>query len=181
MLHWREVGDGMASGDDFIVPVEVYLRSSYEPDAEYMDGRIETRPAAEYDHATWQEAVLHWFWLHNKEWNLRVLPSLRIQISPNCYRVPDVTVLDRDLPIEQVITRPPIAVFEILSPEDSMMRVTQKLGEYAVMGIPHIWIIDPASKQTWRFRGNQLKLSSAFGEPGERIHFDIAEIEKLLD
>ena len=26
------------------VPVEVYLRSSYEPDAEYVDGKIEERP-----------------------------------------------------------------------------------------------------------------------------------------
>ncbi len=26
------------------VPVEVYLRSSYEPDAEYVDGEIEERP-----------------------------------------------------------------------------------------------------------------------------------------
>lgn len=181
MLNWLEVGDGMASGDGFIVPVEVYLRSSYEPDAEYVDGRIEPRPAAEYDHSTWHVAVLHWFWLHNKEWNLRVLPSLRVQVSPNRYRVPDVTVLDRSRPIEQVITRPPIAVFEILSPEDSMMRMTGKLGEYTAMGIPHIWVINPASKQTWRFRNNQLNLSSTFGEPGERIHFDFVEIEKLLD
>jgi len=26
------------------IPVEVYLRSSYEPDAEYVDGEIEERP-----------------------------------------------------------------------------------------------------------------------------------------
>ena len=37
------------------VPVEVYLRSSYEPDAEYVDGEIEERPMGEYDHASWQE------------------------------------------------------------------------------------------------------------------------------
>lgn len=33
------------------VPLDVYLRSSYEPDAEYVDGAIEQRPAGEYDHA----------------------------------------------------------------------------------------------------------------------------------
>lgn len=31
------------------VPLEVYLRSSYEPDAEYVDGVIEERPMGEYD------------------------------------------------------------------------------------------------------------------------------------
>jgi hypothetical protein len=33
------------------VPVEVYLCSSYEPDAEYVDGEIEERPAGENEHS----------------------------------------------------------------------------------------------------------------------------------
>src|ERR1700690_521403 len=44
------------------VPVEVYLRSSYEPDAEYVDGSIEERPAGLFDHASWQGAILIRFW-----------------------------------------------------------------------------------------------------------------------
>jgi hypothetical protein len=40
------------------VPIEVYLRSSYEPDAEYVDGEIEERPMGERDHAAWQAAIL---------------------------------------------------------------------------------------------------------------------------
>ena len=163
------------------IPVEVYLHSSYEPDAEYVDGEIERRPMGEYDHASWQQAIQRWFLQNEHTWNVRVRPELRIQISANRYRVPDVTVLDRSLPIEQIITHPPVAVFEVLSPEDTMMRVTQKLNDYSTMGIPHIWVIDPATKETWRYRDHQLNLSSTFGEPGEKIFFDFAEIEKLLD
>ena len=40
------------------VPMEVYLRSSYEPDSEYVDGVIEERPMGEYDHAAWPLAIL---------------------------------------------------------------------------------------------------------------------------
>jgi hypothetical protein len=40
------------------VPVEVYLRSSCEPDAEYVDGTIEERPMGQFDHALWQQAIL---------------------------------------------------------------------------------------------------------------------------
>ena len=44
------------------VPLEVYLRSSgYEPDAEYVDGKIEERPLGEFDHAAWQLAIIKWF------------------------------------------------------------------------------------------------------------------------
>jgi Uma2 family endonuclease len=163
------------------IPVEVYLRSSYEPDAEYVDGEIERRPMGEYDHAAWQEAILLWFRQHATDWNVRVKPELRIRVSATRFRVPDVTVLDRSQPIEQIITHPPVAVFEVLSPEDTMMRITSKLSDYSAMGIPHIWVIDPASKNAWRFRDGQLVLTKVFGEPGEKMHFDLLEIEKLLD
>ena len=93
------------------VPVEVYLRSSYEPDAEYVDGKIEERPMGEFDHASWQLAILRWFLQHEKEWGIRVLPELRVQVAATRYRVPDVTVLDRSRPIEQIITHPPLSCF----------------------------------------------------------------------
>jgi hypothetical protein len=33
------------------VSLEVYLRSPYEPDAQYVDGMIEERSTGEWDHA----------------------------------------------------------------------------------------------------------------------------------
>ncbi|MBV8631062.1 MAG: Uma2 family endonuclease, partial [Silvibacterium sp.] len=102
-----------------------------------------TSKGGEYDHASWQDAILAWFRQHAQEWNVRSKPELRVQVAPTRYRVPDVTVLDRDRPIEQIITRAPIAVFEVLSPEDSMTRMMRKLNDYAAMGIPQIWVIDP--------------------------------------
>src|SRR6266851_7452893 len=55
------------------VPLEVYLRSSgYEPDAEYVDGKIEERPMGEFDHAAWQLAIIKWFLRHEEEWNIDV-------------------------------------------------------------------------------------------------------------
>jgi Uma2 family endonuclease len=138
------------------VPVEVYLRSSYEPDAEYVDGKIEERPMGEFDHASWQLAVQTWFWQHQKEWNIRALPSLRMKAAATRYRVPDVTVLDRTLPIEQIITHPPLAVFEVLSPEDSLQRLKRKLEDYRNMGIPEIWVIDPQDSTFYRYQDLQL-------------------------
>jgi hypothetical protein len=47
---------------------------------------------------------------------IRVRPELRVQVAPNSFIAPDVTLLDRNLPIQQIVTHPPIAVVEILSP-----------------------------------------------------------------
>jgi Uma2 family endonuclease len=163
------------------VPVEVYLRSSYEPDAEYVDGRIEERPTGEFDHASWQQAIQKWFWQHETEWNIRVLPELRVQVAATRYRVPDVTVLDRDRPIEQIITRPPLAVFEVLSPEDSLQRLKRKLEDYRAMGIPEIWVIDPQDSTFYRYQDLQLVRNDSFAHAEKGIVFDMNQLKNLLD
>jgi Uma2 family endonuclease len=164
------------------VPLEVYLRTSYEPDAEFVDGVIEERPMGEYDHSSWQHAVEFWLAQHANEWGIRVRPELRIQVSDRRFRVPDVTVLDRSLPVEQVITHPPIAVFEILSPEDSLNRIMTKLADYERMGIRAIIVLDPQG-QHFRFISGRLEPlpTEPFDIPGSACRFDLAEIEKLLD
>jgi Uma2 family endonuclease len=163
------------------VPVEVYLRSSYEPDAEYVDGKIEQRPTPEFDHASWQQTIMAWFWQHEEEWNIRVLPSLRVQAAATRYRVPDVSVLDRSLPIEQIPTRAPIAVFEVLSPEDSLQRLKRKLEDYRKMGIPEVWVIDPQDNTFYRYEDLQLRRKDSFFHAEKGIVFDMNQLKDLLD
>jgi hypothetical protein len=96
----------------------VYLRSDeYEPAAEYVDGAIEERAAGNWDHSSRQSALLTCFCNHADQWQLRVRPSLLTHVAPTRYRVPDVALLDRAQPIEQILTRAPLAVFEIISPK----------------------------------------------------------------
>lgn len=171
-----------ATAQGTCVPVEVYLNSSYEPDAEYVDGAIEERPMGEWNHADWQAAILEFFRSRRHEWKIRAAAELRVQVAAGNFRVPDVTITDRNLPVEQVITRPPIAVFEILSPEDTLARMMNKLGDYERMGVPTILVLDPNGKHFQYTAGRLEPLSSqAFDLPGSSCRFDLSEIEKLLD
>lgn len=164
------------------VPVGVYLNSSYEPDAEYVEGVIEERPMGEWNHANWQAAILEFFRSRRHDWNIRAAAELRVQVSAGNFRVPDVTVMDRNLAVEQVITHPPIAVFEILSPEDTVTRMMTKLADYEQMGIKTILVLDPNGKHFRYSEGGLEPLpSGAFDLPGSDCHFDLAAIEKLLD
>jgi Uma2 family endonuclease len=165
-----------------LTPLEVYLSSSFEPDADFVDGLIEERPMGEWTHANWQAAILEFFRTRRKEWNIRAAAELRVQVSPNNFRVPDVAVLDRVPPIEEIITHPPIAVFEILSPDDTLARMMNKLSDYETMGIQTILVLDPKGKH-YRFRNSALEplTEPAFDLPGSACRFDLAEIEKLLD
>jgi Uma2 family endonuclease len=163
------------------VPVEVYLRSSYEPDAEYVDGKIEERPMGELEHALWQKAILRWFWNNEHEWGLKVLQELRVQVAPTRFRVPDVTVLDRSHPKEQIVTKPPVAVFEVLSPEDTMQRMKRRLEDYRAMGVAEIWVVDPEDGSWSRYEGGELRHKTTFSYGAKGIVFDLNEIKKLLD
>jgi hypothetical protein len=53
------------------ISVTEYLRSAFDPDAEYVNGEIEERNVGEYDHNAVQMAVLLWFHQHDKEWETR--------------------------------------------------------------------------------------------------------------
>ena len=158
-----------------------YLHTAYEPDAEYVDGEIEERAAGEYDHATWQYALLRWFTAHEEEWDLRVRSELQVQVSPTRYRVPDLTVIARPLPEEQVITRAPLAVFEILSPEDRMDRVLRKLGDYEGVGILTIVLVEPKDSSASRYQDGRLFRDLPRKLDGSRGHMDWAVIQTYLD
>ncbi len=133
-----------------------YLRSEFEPAAEFVDGVIEERPMGEFDHSTWQEALQAWFRAHYPEWNLRARPELRVHVSPTRYRIPDVTVMSMDAPVEQVLVTPPVAVFEVLSPDDTVRRMLVKLADYERMGIRNIFVIDPDGPVFFQFRDGKL-------------------------
>ena len=162
--------------------LELYLTTSFEPDAEFVNGEIVERAMGEWDHADWQAAILDFFRSRRHEWNIRAAAELRVQVAGDHFRVPDVTVTDRALPVEQVITHPPIAVFEILSPEDTLARMMVKLGDYERMGVQTILVIDP-NGSSFRYKAGCLEPlpAAAFDLPGSACRFDLAEIETLLD
>ena len=167
------------------VPVETYLRTESEPDCEYVDGQIEERPMPEYDHSTWQDALSAFFRSHGVEWNVRARPELRVRVAATRFRVPDVTVLSRAAPIEQIILTPPLAVFEILSPENRMAAMMEKFADYERMGIAGIWIIDPRKSVEkavgYGYQSGKLETVTTFGLPGLGITFTMQEIAAFID
>lgn len=163
------------------ISVEEYLKTSTDPDCELVAGVLEERAAGELDHASWQKALVRWFAGCESGWGIRVYPELRVQTRPDNFRVPDVTLLSRAAPREQIITHPPLAVFEILSPEDSMTRMLEKLADHEQMGIGAIWVIEPKKQQYYRYRDGQLTPATLFELPGTAFSVSLAEIAALAD
>ncbi len=161
--------------------LEEYLRTITDPDCEYVSGRIELRTPAEYDHATWQTILAAFFTIHQRELGIEARTELRVQVAPDRFRIPDVTLLSRTAPREQIVTHAPLAVFEILSPEDLMSRMLEKLADYERMGIVAIWLIEPKKQVCYHYRGGQLTPQDTFSLPGTSFTVAFNEIAALAD
>jgi Uma2 family endonuclease len=164
-----------------LISVEEYLRTTSDPDCEYVRGVITERAMPTYDHAAWQSVLARWFGNQGQEWNINALAELRMRVAPDEFRIPDVTILSRQAPREQIITHPPLAIFEILSPSDSMSGTLAKLEAYQQMGIPAIWLIDPAKPTSWLYSSGNLTPATVFELPGTSFRAAISEIAALLD
>ena len=140
------------------ISVEEYLRSTYEPDAEYVDGVVEERPMGEDEHSEWQGTLAFFFMSHRRGWSIRVRPELRTKTSERRYRIPDIAILDAALPREPIATVPPLLAIEILSPEDRLSRLVVRLSDFEAMGVPAIYIIDPADNSLLRFKAGKLEI-----------------------
>lgn len=123
-----------------------YLATSYHPDCDYVDGEVQERNLGEFDHAGVQAFLVAWFFQHREEWNLHVLPEMRVRVSPERVRIPDVCLIRREQATERVLTIPPLAVIEILSPEDRVVRYNERLADYRQMRIPCVWVVDPENR-----------------------------------
>ncbi len=131
-----------------LISVEQYLATSYRPDCDYVDGRIEERNLGEQDHSGVQGAIVGFFYARRKKWNIRVLPEQRVQVTANRFRIPDVAII-LGKTNEQILTKPPFLCIEILSPEDRMSRVEERIADFLSMGVPCVWLIDPATRQAY--------------------------------
>lgn len=134
-----------------------YLRTSWSPDRELVDGRIEERNLGEKDHSLIQRYFTFLFMLKRAEWGVEVFPELRTQTKATSFRVPDVLVVRVGECIDRYVTRPPLIAIEILSPEDTVRAMQGKAEEYRSFGVENIWIIDPEPRIAYRYASAGLE------------------------
>jgi Uma2 family endonuclease len=127
------------------IPVEEYLRTTYRPDMEYVDGELKERNVGEYQHSRLQTLVVGLLGPRERQRKFRTLTAQRLRVSgqKHLYRIPDVCVMALPYHRQPVLTTPPHLAIEIVSPDDEPADLLAKLADYLRFGIPHIWIPDP--------------------------------------
>jgi Uma2 family endonuclease len=168
---------------DRFVPVEEYLSTVYEHDCEYEDGVVVERNLGEFEHAFLQTILGTIFTVNVEAWGVFGLTEQRVQIGPRKFFVPDVCVLRLDAAKDDILTRPPLIVIEILSAEDTIPRAEKKAAEYLQFGVEHIWVIDPRTRCAYRGTATGLERvrGGELAVPETPILVHAAELFEKLD
>lgn len=145
------------------VSVSEYLATSYRPDCDYVDGEVQERNWGDKNHSILQGSLIALFFLKRQPWQVEVYPELRVQVSPTHFRVPDLTVTRMGLQWERILRTPPLLFIEILSPEDTLHRVRERVDDYLRFGTQNIWVLDPDSRRAY------VCTKTSFHEPEDGI------------
>lgn len=125
------------------ITVEEYLHTSFPGvDCEYRDGKLVERSLPVYSHGRTQALLGTIFGLLPKRLSVHPRFGTRMKLREGLCLIPDVAVFWPSEPIE-VPDSPPLVAIEVLSTDDRLTAVREKLDEYRAWGVPHVWLVDP--------------------------------------
>lgn len=128
-----------------LVSIEEYLTTSYQPDCDYVGGRVVERNVGERDHSIVQREFIR---LLLARPGIHVFPEQRVQVRQNRFRVPAVCATEDD-PREPIFRQPPFLCIEILSRDDRMSDMQEEIGDYLSFGVRYVWVVDPRMRRAW--------------------------------
>lgn len=132
------------------IPIERYLaRSNFQPDVDFVDGRLVRRNIGEFDHADMVGELCFRLASNEEEWSILGLISVRVRVSATRVRVPDLCVLDANLDHEQVIDHPPLLCIEVLGSEDTVPAMRERIQDFLDMGVPEVWLFSPWTRTAY--------------------------------
>ncbi|MBM3766156.1 MAG: Uma2 family endonuclease [Acidobacteria bacterium] len=167
------------------IAIEEYLRTSYRPDREYIDGEVRERNLGEQPHSILQVELLNYFRRWRRDQKLIAYVDWRVQVARSRYRVPDICVVRGKRPSSRILETAPYIAIEVLSPEDSWSDMAERIEDYTRFGIENIWVVDPVRRRAWRIIGAErheavdLALTTTDGDFTLPLREVFAEIDAI--
>ena len=162
-----------------MVTLEEYLSTSYDPDREYVDGRLVERNVGTNKHSFLQLNIA----MALQAQGLRTYVELRFQVKSNRYRIPDVLALAPGQKLREPYRRDtPWIVVEIVSPEDRAADIDSKLQDYFDTGVPNVWVVDPRTRTlTVHEPCRKYTVTDRVETLNGTVSIDVADLFRRLD
>ena len=146
------------------LPIQEFLAlPETKPASEYIDGQIYQKQMPQFQHSTFQIEIATAINLIGKPQKLAfAFPELRCNFG-NVSIVPDIAVMRWAnipfLPNKRVANQVPVApdwIIEILSPDQSPLRVMNKISSAITNGSELGWLISPAQDFIMVYEGDRF-------------------------
>jgi len=160
-----------------LVSVEEYLRTTYKPACDYIDGALRQKPMATCDHGLIQGQFVRLI----PASHYATSPELTVRIREGKYLVPDLGVQLRSAIQKPYPTKPIFLCIEVLSPEDRFSELLAKCDDYLAWGVPMTWIVDPDRRRAWQYAGIPVEIPSAVALTAGDVSVSLPELFSVLD
>ena len=134
--------------------VDEYLSTRFEIEPDYVDGELRERYLGSRQHGRTQFRIALWFETRRPTLKLIAIPAQHVRISASRYRIPDLCILKESAPKEKILSTPPHICVEILSEDDTVYSLEDRIDDLRTFGVPNIWIIDPERGRGWSLDTN---------------------------
>jgi Uma2 family endonuclease len=135
-----------------LITAEQYLAMHFEREPEFVRGELVERGLPKNPHSRTQQRLAV---LLDRAGYCR--PELRMKLAENLFRIPDIAVFGSEPP--DIPDQPPFLVVEVNSPDDRIGEVIEKLEEYRVWGVDHIWFVEPDLKKLFVYSNGLIEAS----------------------
>lgn len=108
-------------------------------------------------HTLLQGLLYSYFRALEKEYGFKTLLELRTRIIERArYRIPNLLLATTPLPRSRIMETTPLAVIEILCPDDRVADTLQRYRDYSSIGVGNIVQMDPERYIAHRFNAGSL-------------------------
>lgn len=126
---------------------EQYLATHFEREPELVHGELVERPLPTFSHGNIQLVLGSRLLAFARTHGMFIAVEVRMRLDHDLYRIPDIAVWAGPEPPGRLPSSPPLVVVEVSSPDDRLYDLLQKLEEYRVWGVHHIWLVEPELKK----------------------------------
>lgn len=166
-----------------LISVEEYLTTTYRPDRDYIDGEVLERNMGEKPHARLQIYFARYLAQFEEALHAEAVSEQRVQITSSRFRIPDVALIRLTAAEPTIVRTAPIFCIEILSSADTMRKLQARLDDYATLGVPTTWVIDPWRRRAFTAGPDAIphQTTGTLTVPSTPIALPVAEIFAALD
>lgn len=133
---------------------EEYLRTSYSPDCEYIEGSLVERRTGDFAHGRTIAKLAAYCGRREREWGGLSLVVVRVRTGDQRIRVADFcfaqeTVVRDGVVRDEVLCSAPLVAAEGLGEGERAEEVLARVADFLAMGAKVVWVIDPKKRRAW--------------------------------